>query len=261
MLHVPGVTLTGSERAGASVAQRAGRNLKKVVLELGGSDPLIVLPEANLEDTVEKGVSARMICMGRACVSSKRFIVIGKERGKKFLDIMIARMEALQASDPTDSKTTLGPLFAERDLKGLLDQIEGAKAHGARVVLGGKRINRPGWYLEPTIITDITPDNPLFQQETFGPVASFYVVDIEQEAIDLANATTFGLGASVWGSDIKHCQEVASKIESDMVFINSGVDTGPAAPFSRIKNSRFGQELGDLSIGEFVNRKLITTPV
>ncbi|KIX04383.1 uncharacterized protein Z518_05251 [Rhinocladiella mackenziei CBS 650.93] len=202
--RVRAVTLTGSERAGASVAERAGRNLKKVVLELGGSDPLVVLPDADLEDALNQGVMGRMICMGQACVASKRFIVIGQERGKLFLDGMTRRMGALQAGDPADSKTSLGPLVSERALNDLLDQIEMAKANGDHVVLGGKRMNRPGWYLEPTITTDISPENPFFQQEASGPVASFYVVDTEEEAIQLANATKFGLGGAVFGADVIH---------------------------------------------------------
>ncbi|OAG44409.1 hypothetical protein AYO21_01405 [Fonsecaea monophora] len=256
--RIRGVTLTGSERAGASVAERAGRNLKKVVLELGGSDPLIVLPDADLESTIKQGVAGRMICMGQACVSSKRFIVVGRDRGKVFLDGMVKRFKELEAGDPADSDTSLGPLFAERALQGLLDQIEKAKAHGARIATGGRRINRPGYYLEPTIITDISPKNPLFQEETFGPVASFYVTETEEEAIKLANSTKFGLGASVFG-ETKHAQEVASKIESGMVFVNSCAYTGPEVPFGGIKNSGFGRELSELGIGEFVNRKLIRT--
>lgn len=257
--RVRGVTLTGSERAGASVAERAGRNLKKVVLELGGSDPLIVLPDADLENTLDQGVAGRMINMGQACVASKRFIVVGKERGKAFLNGMIKRMGILRPGDPADSKTTLAPLFAERQLTDLLNQIERAKAHGARIVLGGQRIDRRGWYLEPTIITDISKDNPLYQEETFGPLASFYVVDTEQEAIELANATSFGLGAAVFGGDVAHAQDVASKIESGMVFVNSAAYLRPELPFGGVKNSGFGRELGELGIEEFVNRKVIRT--
>ena len=257
--RVRGVTLTGSERAGASVAERAGRNLKKVILELGGSDPLIVLPDADFENALDQGVAGRMINTGQTCTASKRIIVVGKERGKAFLDGMMKRMGALQPGDPADSKTTLAPIFAERQLTGLLDQIERAKAHGARIALGGKRVNRRGWYLEPTIITDISKDNPLYQEETFGPVASFYVVDTEQEAVELANATSFGLGAAIFGGNVAHAQDVASRIESGMVFVNSAMYTGPELPFGGVKNSGFGRELAELGIGEFVNRKLIRT--
>lgn len=255
--RVRGVTLTGSERAGAAVAERAGRNLKKVVLEMGGSDPAIVLEDAPLEDTLNQAAFGRMICMGQACVATKRFIVVGKERGQQFLDGLVARMSGLAIGDPADSATELGPLVSERALQGLLSQIEDARAHGARVVLGGKRIDRPGFYLEPTVITDIAEDNPLFQQETFGPIASFYVVENEEEAIRLANATKFGLGASVYSANLERAKRVAGRIESGMVFINSCAYTGPEVPFGGVKNSGFGRELSEYGFGEFVNRKLV----
>lgn len=253
---VRGVTLTGSERAGAAVAERAGRNIKKVVLELGGSDPFIVLEDAVLEDAIERGCTGRMICMGQACVSSKRFIVVGHERGEEFLEGLKKRLGSLIVGDPADPSTSLGPVFSQRALSGLLAQIASAEAHGARIVSGGKQINRPGFYLEPTIITDITINNPLFEAETFGPIVSFYVVNTEQEAIELANATKFGLGASVFG-EVKHANEVAMKIESGMVFINSFAQTSPELPFGGVKNSGFGRELSELGIWEFINRKLI----
>ncbi|KAL1852226.1 hypothetical protein Plec18167_006040 [Paecilomyces lecythidis] len=257
--RVRGVTLTGSERAGASVAQRAGQNLKKVVLELGGSDPFLVLEDSPLEQTIPAACRGRLSSMGQACVSSKRFIVIGKERGRLFLEGLKRAMGNLKPGDPTDPSTSIGPLFSERAVDGLLSQIEVAKKHGAKVIHGGKRIDRPGYFLEPTIITDISEENPLFQEETFGPVASVYVVDTEAEAIRIANATSFGLGAAVFGKDLKHAQDVADKIDSGMVFINSVVYTAPEAPFGGIKNSGFGRELSELGIGEFVNKKLIRT--
>jgi len=258
--RVRGVALTGSERAGAVVAERAGRNLKKVVLELGGSDPFIVLPDADLNEALAQGVFARLLAMGQACVASKRFIVVGKDRARIYLDGVVQRFESLEAGDPADETTTIGPLVSKRALEGLLDQINTAKAHGARIVLGGRRIERPGWYLEPTIITDISPENPLFQQETFGPVASFYAVDTVEEAIELANATKFGLGATVFGGDVAHAQEVASRVEAGMVWVNSCAGTDPAVPFGGVKNSGFGRELAEDGIGEFVNRKLIRIP-
>jgi len=257
--RVRGVTLTGSELAGAQVAERAGRQLKKVVLELGGSDPFIVLEDAQLDHAVVEGADGRLKVMGQECVSSKRFIIVGKERGRLFLEGLVREFEILKVGDPSDSSTTLGPLVSESALNHLLKQIETAKAHGARIVMGGKRISRPGFYIEPTIITDIAEDNPLFQEETFGPIAAFYVVDNEEQAIKLANATKFGLGASVFGGDIAHAQAVAAKIDSGMVFINSAAYFAPELPFGGVKNSGFGRELGDLGIGEFVNRKLIRT--
>ncbi|OQV10386.1 hypothetical protein CLAIMM_14396 isoform 5, partial [Cladophialophora immunda] len=257
--RVRGVTLTGSERAGATVAERAGRQLKKVVLELGGSDPFIVLEDANIEDAVARGAEGRMMVMGQCCVASKRFIVVGKERGRRFLEGLTQALTGLKVGDPADSSTAIGPLVSEQGLNNLLGQIESAKAYGARVVAGGRRIDRPGFYVEPTIITDITEGNPLFQEETFGPVVSFYVVDNEEQAIKLANATKFGLGASVFSVDIAHGQAVAKKIDSGMVSINAAGQFAPELPFGGVKNSGFGRELGELGIGEFVNRKVILT--
>lgn len=255
--RVRGVTLTGSEVAGAAVAERAGRQLKKVVLELGGSDPFIVLEDAPLQEAIGKATIGRMMTTGQACGASKRIIVIGKERGKQFLEGLKQAMSGFKPGDPADQSTRLGPVFSERGLTKLLEQIEKATASGAKLIIGGKRINRPGFYIEPTIITDISPENPMFHEETFGPVASFYVVETEEEAIELANATKFGLGASIFGADIKHAQEVAAKIDSGMVFVNSVVYSGPEVPFGGIKNSGFGRELSELGIGEFVNKKLI----
>ena len=257
--RIRGVTLTGSERAGAAVAERAGRKLKKAVLELGGSDPLIVLADADLEQAVDQAFAGRMLNMGQACAASKRIIVVGSDRGRQFLDSLTQRMRGLQAGDPSDPATTLGPLVSEKAMHELLRQVDDAVSHGARVITGGKRLDRPGFYVEPTILTDIKPDNPLHHEETFGPVASFYVVDTEEEAVALANDTRFGLGAAVFGGDTRHAELVASRIDCGMVFINSSVYTGPEVPFGGVKNSGYGRELGELGISEFVNRKLVRT--
>ncbi|KAM0263353.1 hypothetical protein ACHAQJ_001209 [Trichoderma viride] len=255
--RIRGVTLTGSERAGASVGERAGRNLKKVVLELGGSDPLIVLEDANFEEAVTQGAAGRLACMGQACVSTKRFIIVGEERGKQYLERLVSIFRQLKLGDPADSSTSIGPIVSENILQGLLGQVEQAKAHGARVVIGGRRCDRPGFYMEPTIITDISEDNPLYKQETFGPIASVYVVKNEEEAIKLANGTPFGLGACVFSENLERAQRVADGINCGMVFINSNAYTGAEVPFGGVKNSGFGRELSELGIGEFVNRKLI----
>jgi succinate-semialdehyde dehydrogenase/glutarate-semialdehyde dehydrogenase len=255
--RVRGVTLTGSERAGASVAERSGRNMKKSVLELGGSDPLIVLEDAPLESTLDIAFSGRMINNGQSCVASKRIIVVGKIRGKAFLEGFVQRMKTLAAGDPADPGTTLAPVSSEKALNMLLAQIETAKKGGATLALGGKRIKRPGFYIEPTVLTDIAESNPIYTEELFGPVASFYFVQDEAEAIGLANATPFGLGASVCTSDIDHGRAVAARIDSGMVFINQPARTTPHLPFGGIKNSGFGRELSELGIGEFVNKKLI----
>jgi len=255
--RVRGVTVTGSERAGAAVAERAGRNLKKSVMELGGSDPLIVLEDAPLEATLDSALFGRMFNAGQCCVASKRLIVVGKERGTAFLEGFAERMASLKVGDPGDPETTLGPLSSERALNLLLDQISAAKRDGARVVLGGARIERAGFYLEPTILTDITEDNAVYRQELFGPVASLYVVDSEAEAIELANDTPFGLGGSVFTADIERGRRVAKQIDSGMVFINQPVWTAAEIPFGGVKNSGFGRELSELGFGEFVNHKLI----
>jgi succinate-semialdehyde dehydrogenase/glutarate-semialdehyde dehydrogenase len=256
--RVRGVTLTGSERAGAAVAERAGRNLKKVVLELGGSDPLIVLDDAPLEWTINSAVTGRMVNTGQCCVGTKRIIVIGKERGAAFLDGFVKRMAALKPGDPADRSTSLAPISSERQLETLLAQIELARKSGATVAVGGKRIDRPGFYLEPTVLTKVTESNPIYTQELFGPVACFYVVEDETEALRVANATPYGLGGSVFTADLERGRKVALQIDSGMAFINRPIRTQAELPFGGIKNSGFGRELSELGFEEFVNKKLIT---
>lgn len=255
--RVRGVALTGSERAGTSVGERAGRNLKKAILELGGSDPALILEGASLAHAIEQTVMGRTFNSGQGCVNIKRVIVVGKARGEQMLAALKERFAAIPVGDPTDEATLLGPLSSERALDGLLKQIADAKAAGAQIVCGGQRVNRPGFYLEPTIITGITKDNPLYYQEAFGPVLSFYVVDSEEEAIQLANDSNYGLGAFVFDVDIEHAKAVAARIEAGMVYINSCFADSPALPFGGVKNSGFGRELAELGIGEFINRKLI----
>jgi succinate-semialdehyde dehydrogenase/glutarate-semialdehyde dehydrogenase len=256
-VRVRGVTLTGSEQAGSVVGERAGRHLKKAVLELGGSDPALVLEDAPLAHAIEQCTIGRMMNMGQACAGTKRVIVVGKERGEQMLAGLVTAFSSLRAGDPADTATSIGPVNSETALNDLLGQVKNASKAGARVVLGGKRLDRPGFYMEPTIVTDIAENNPLFQEETFGPVLSFYVVDNEHEAIRIANATRFGLGASVYSANIDHAREVAAQIDAGMVFINSFVYSGPEVPFGGVKNSGFGRELSELGIGEFVNRKLV----
>jgi succinate-semialdehyde dehydrogenase / glutarate-semialdehyde dehydrogenase len=190
-------------------------------------------------------------------VGTKRIIVVGKDRGNAFLEGFLQRMASLDAGDPEDPDTTLGPLSSEKALDLLLDQIELAKKDGGKVAFGGRRIDRPGFYLEPTVLTDIRKDNAIYTQELFGPVAAFHVVEDEEEAIHLANATPFGLGASVFTGDIERGRRVAAKIDSGMVFINQPVWTAAELPFGGVKNSGFGRELSELGFGEFVNEKLI----
>ncbi|CAB3768265.1 NAD-dependent succinate-semialdehyde dehydrogenase [Paraburkholderia solisilvae] len=255
--RVRGVALTGSERAGTSVAERAGRNLKKVILELGGSDPALILEGASLDLAIEQTVMGRTFNSGQGCVNVKRVIVVGKERGEKMLAALKARFAALKVGDPHDEATVLGPVSSERALDVLLKQIDEAKAGGATIVHGGKRVDRSGFYLEPTIITDIDRNNPFYHQEAFGPVLSFYVVNSEEEAIKLANDSKYGLGAFIFDTDIEHAKQVASRLDVGMVYINSCFADSPGLPFGGVKNSGFGREMSELGIGEFLNRKLV----
>jgi succinate-semialdehyde dehydrogenase/glutarate-semialdehyde dehydrogenase len=255
--RVRGVTLTGSEKAGASVAERAARNLKKSVLELGGSDPMIVLEDAPVEATVLNAMVGKMNNTGQSCVATKRMIVVGEERGRIFLEAMKAAMESLKPGDPLDLATSLGPVSSEGALQGLLTQIEEAKASGAKIALGGSRIDRAGSYLEPTILTDIGKDNPVYAQEIFGPVLSFYVVPDEAAAIALANDVPFGLGGAVFTADLERGKRLALAIESGMAFVNNPTWSTPQMPFGGIKNSGYGRELSQLGFGEFVNWKLV----
>jgi len=255
--RVAAVTITGSERAGAAVAEQAGRNLKKIVLEMGGSDPLIILEDADLDHAVRSAVFGRMFNTGQCCVGSKRIIVVGEKRGEAALRAFSEQMAALRAGDPMDLGTTLGPVSSERALDLLLEQIEIAEKDGARVVVGGARMDRPGYYLEATVLTGIDSTNAAYNTEFFGPVAAFYVVDTEAEAIELANDTPFGLGASVFTSDTARGRRVAAQIDSGMVFVNQPAWTAPELPFGGVKRSGFGRELAELGFGEFVNRKLV----
>ncbi|WP_233838548.1 NAD-dependent succinate-semialdehyde dehydrogenase [Paraburkholderia sp. ZP32-5] len=260
--RVRGVTLTGSERAGSAVAERAGRALKKVVLELGGSDPLIALEDAPLDWVITSAMAGRMFNCGQCCVGTKRVIVVGEARGNALLDGLRDAMTSLRAGDPADAATTLGPLSSERALTHLLGQVERATAAGATLVCGGKRIDRPGFYLEPTIFTGIAKDNPLYSEETFGPVVSVYIVKDEEEAIRVANDTSYGLGGSVFSSDLERASRIADAIDSGMVFINRPFGTTPQLPFGGVKNSGFGRELSEAGFDEFVNKKLVyTNPV
>ncbi|WP_029921457.1 NAD-dependent succinate-semialdehyde dehydrogenase [Nevskia soli] len=256
--RVRGVTVTGSERAGAAVAERAGRALKKTVMELGGSDPFIVLEDAPLENAMDMAVFGRMFNTGQSCVGSKRIIVVGKERGKQFLEGFTARMASLTAGDPTDGNTTLGPVSSERAMNLLLDQIDGARKGGAKVTTGGGRVDRPGFYVQATVLTDIKPSNPVYSQELFGPVASLYVVDSDEEAIKLANDSPYGLGGVVFSADMERGRRVAEQVDSGMVWVNQPAWTGPELPFGGVKNSGFGRELAEVGFGEFVNRKMIS---
>jgi succinate-semialdehyde dehydrogenase/glutarate-semialdehyde dehydrogenase len=256
--RIKGVCLTGSVAAGSSIAARAGKNLKVSSMELGGSDAFIVLEDADLDLTIPWAVWGRMYNTGQTCCAAKRFIVVDKV-ADKFLARFQAALEALKAGDPMDEKTTLGPLSSEAAMVQLLKQVETAVAKGAKLLMGGKRIDRPGSYMQPTILTDIKPNNPAFRDEFFGPVALFFRVKDEAAAIALANDSDFGLGGSVWTQDVARGKRVASKVETGMMFINNIDWSDPELPFGGIKNSGYGRELGDMGIQEFVNKKLVRT--
>ncbi len=254
--RIKGVCLTGSVAAGQSIAARAGRNLKVSSMELGGSDAFIVLEDADLAHTIPWAVWGRMYNTGQTCCAAKRFIVVDAV-ADAFLAKFQAALEALKAGDPMDEKTTLGPMSSEAALVQLLKQVDSAVAKGARLLMGGKRINRAGSYMQPSILTDIKPENPAFRDEFFGPVAMVFRVKDEDEAIALANDSDFGLGGSVWTKDITRGRRVASRVETGMMFINNIDWSDPELPFGGIKNSGYGRELGDMGIQEFVNKKLV----
>ncbi|HEY4960587.1 MAG TPA: NAD-dependent succinate-semialdehyde dehydrogenase [Terriglobales bacterium] len=254
--RIKGVALTGSVEAGKSVAGRAGRNLKKSTMELGGSDAFIVLEDADLDATVKWAVWGKMNNTGQCCVAAKRFIVV-EELADRFLDKFQTALAALKPGDPMDEATTLGPLSTESALVQLLGQVDGAVAKGATVVMGGKRIDRPGAFMEATILTNIKPDNPAFREEFFGPVALFFRVKNEDEAIALANDSDFGLGGSVFTKDVARGKRVASRVDTGMMFVNHPTWTRPELPFGGIKDSGYGRELSSMGIQEFVNKKLV----
>jgi succinate-semialdehyde dehydrogenase/glutarate-semialdehyde dehydrogenase len=255
--RVRGVALTGSEGAGAVVAARAGKNLKKTTLELGGSDAFIVLEDADLEKAVKHAVSGRMGNAGQACTASKRIIVV-ESLADRFLEKFQSAMAGFKPGDPMDKETTLAPLSSSQALKTLLGQVEEAVGGGARLLMGGRRIDgERGEFMQPTILTDIAPDNPAYHQEFFGPVALFFRVPDEDAAVTLANDSPFGLGGSVFTSDIERGRDVARRIDTGMVFINSSAVSSPELPFGGVKNSGYGRELSSAGIQEFVNKKLI----
>jgi succinate-semialdehyde dehydrogenase/glutarate-semialdehyde dehydrogenase len=254
--RIKGVALTGSVEAGRIIAAGAGKAVKISSMELGGADAFIVLDDADLDHAVKWAVWGRMYNAGQTCCASKRFIVV-ESMADKFLAAFKTALSALNAGDPLDEKTTLGPLSSEAALLTLLDQVKTAVKHGATVALGGKRIDRVGAYMEPTILTHVTPENPAFRDEFFGPVAMFFRVKDEDAAIALANDSDFGLGGSVFTKDLARGQRVASRVETGMMFINNIDWTDPELPFGGIKDSGYGRELGDMGIQEFVNKKLV----
>jgi succinate-semialdehyde dehydrogenase/glutarate-semialdehyde dehydrogenase len=256
--RIKGVALTGSVDAGKSIAARAGQNLKKTSMELGGSDAFIVLEDADLATTIPWAVWGRMYNGGQTCCAAKRFIVV-EAIADTFLEQFKAALSVLKPGDPMDPATTHGPLSSEAALLQLLKQVDTAVAKGAKVLMGGKRIARPGSFMEVTILSDIKPGNPAFRDEFFGPVVSFFRVKDEAAAIALANDSDFGLGGSVFTADLARGKRVASQVDTGMMFINNIDWTDAELPFGGIKDSGYGRELGNMGIQEFVNKKLVRT--
>lgn len=259
--RVAAVTLTGSEPAGRSVASIAGRQIKKTVLELGGSDPFIVMPSANFEDAVTTAVKARTINNGQSCIAAKRFIV-HEEIYQEFETRFVAAMKKLQIGDPIIEQIDIGPLATEQILNDLEEQVSVSVAAGAKVLTGGQRANLEGDlargnFYEPTVLADIPKDSPAYRDEIFGPVASLFRVANIDEAIQLANATNFGLGAAAWTNDASERERFTEEIEAGSVFINGMVASDPRLPFGGVKNSGYGRELSYFGIREFTNIKTV----
>ena len=258
-VRIQGVALTGSERAGEALAARAGKNLKKSTMELGGSDAFIVLEDCDMDFAVKMAVAGRIGNCGQTCIGAKRFIVVGP-RLPEFVAAFRDALVALRVGDPLDEATEFGPLSSEAAMRLLLDQIKAAVDHGATLVTGGNRLGDKGAFVEPTILTNITSDNPAHHQEFFGPAALVYAARDEAEAIAITNDSPFGLGGSIYTPDIERARRLASQIETGMVFINYPSISSPELPFGGIKRSGYGKELSSDGILEFVNKKLVCTP-
>jgi succinate-semialdehyde dehydrogenase / glutarate-semialdehyde dehydrogenase len=255
--RIAAVTLTGSVGAGSSVAEAAGKEIKKTVLELGGSDPFIVMPSANLDRAVETAVQARVINNGQSCIAAKRFIVdnsIADQFEQKFVD----RVKALNVGDPMDPATHVGPLATAEGLRTLEEQVKTTVMMGARVLVGGKRMNRRGNFFEPTVLTGIPKGSPVYEDELFGPVASLFRSNGMADAIRIANDTKFGLGASAWTNDENEQEMFINEIQSGLAFINGMVASDPRIPFGGVKQSGYGRELSYHGIREFVNIKAVS---
>src|SRR6476661_1313248 len=254
--RVKAVTVTGSDRAGSAVASTAGRELKKSVLELGGSDPFIVMPSAKLEDALSTGVKSRMVNSGQSCIAAKRFI-IADAIYDKYIAQFVEKMKSLKSGDPMAETTDVAPLSSENILRGVDQQVQKSVAAGARILCGGKRAADTGYFYEPTVLTEIPKNAPAYREEVFGPVALFFRVRDRNEAVAIANDSNFGLGASVWTNDAAEQEFFSHELQNGMVFVNAMVASDPRVPFGGIKRSGYGRELGAEGIREFTNAKTV----
>ncbi|MCA9383934.1 NAD-dependent succinate-semialdehyde dehydrogenase [Candidatus Dojkabacteria bacterium] len=254
--NVKGVSLTGSDYAGSKVGEVAGRNLKKMVLELGGNDPFIILEDGEVEIACEVATTARLQNNGQSCIAAKRFIVV-ESKYDEFLEKYVAFYKKQVIGDPMDPKTTIGPLVSEKSLEEILDQIDRTVKAGAKVAIGGKRYGDKGSFLEPTILVDVEPGMPSFVEEVFGPVASVIKAKDEAEAIAYANDTVFGLGASLWTNDLERAKRIIPQINAGCVFVNGMVKSDPRLPFGGINRGGLGREMSQYGIKEFVNIKTV----
>ena len=254
--RIAGVTLTGSDGAGRAVAETAGSQLKKTVLELGGSDPFVVLEDAPMDETVETAVQARLINNGQSCIAAKRFILVD-DVYDEFLDRFTEAMDEQTVGDPMDEDTDIGPQAREDLMEDLHEQVEETLEQGGKLELGGEPMDRDGAFYPPTVLTDVPENAPADQEELFGPVATVFRVPDEEAAIEKANDTRFGLGASVWTDDLERGERVARRFESGLAFVNELVKSDPRLPFGGVKDSGYGRELSRHGIREFVNTKTI----
>ena len=254
--RVQGATLTGSEKAGSIVAAQAGKHIKKSVLELGGADVFVVLDDADLDKAVKVGAAARLYNTGQACTAAKRFLV-HEAIADRFLDRFTATFSNVRIGDPMDESTGMGPLCSVAARDNLAKQVERAVAAGATLHHGGKVIEGPGAFYQPTILTGITRENPVYFEEFFGPVAQVYVVRDDDEVIELANDFNFGLSGAIFAGDVERAKALASRIETGSVWINASSSTSPELPFGGVKRSGYGRELSELGIKEFANPKMV----
>ncbi|WP_338240467.1 NAD-dependent succinate-semialdehyde dehydrogenase [Aurantiacibacter hainanensis] len=254
--RVQGVTLTGSEQAGSIVAAEAGRNLKKSVLELGGSDIFAVLDDADLNRAADMGAAGRLTVAGQVCTAAKRFLVHEKV-AESFIEKLVQRFRAMRVGDPMDETVDLGPLSSLAARDSLAEQVRNAVSAGARVLHGGNPVQGGGAYFQPTILSDVARDNPAYFEEFFGPVAQIHIVRDDEELIRLANDSPYGLGGSIFSADISRAKSLASRIEAGMVWINAMTGGGPELPFGGVKRSGYGRELAENGIKELVNQKLV----